>query len=227
MRRTTRFFLLVCCLAFCCDERLCGQGTFQNLDFEEAMVVPISGDGIEPGPAFPGWTVYYGETSATYVLFNTLTGNGISTISLVTTNSPSSAFPLAGLYTAVLQSSTSPNDYDVSLAQTGMIPVGTSSLQFIGLDGPHPFAVKVNGQLLDLIILQDFGTIKEYGADISSFAGYTVELRFTQPHGITQWGNLALDDISFSPIGIPEPSTCALLILGGALFWSATRRRRK
>src|SRR5436190_3459768 len=49
-----------------------GQGTFQNLDFESATIVPILGSdppAVQFGPAFPGWTGYAGS-AASGALYN-------------------------------------------------------------------------------------------------------------------------------------------------------------
>ena len=39
-------------------------------------------------------------------------------------------------------------------------------------------------------------------------------------------GDLFLDNIVFSPEAVPEPGAWALLALGGAAGWCATRRRK-
>jgi hypothetical protein len=75
-------------------------------------------------------------------------------------------------------------------------------------------------------ISSDFGV---YGADVSSLAGLTGELRFTglapRPFGLN---GALLDDINFSPIPVPEPGSLALLALGllGTLWWRRRRSRR-
>ena len=87
--------------------------------------------------------------------------------------------------------------------------------------------VSLGGQPLTAFVQHDFGSIKEYGADISGFAGQTAELRFSQISGPGVYNNIWFDNISFSdqPI-VPEPSTWALFALGGAACWCATRRRK-
>jgi hypothetical protein len=50
-----------------------GQGTFQNLDFESATLVPIPGDGynrVQFAQAFPGWTGSLGGYPVTAALTN-------------------------------------------------------------------------------------------------------------------------------------------------------------
>jgi len=49
------------------------QGTFQNLGFESATLVPISGTSSSPvqfAPAFPGWTGSVGGVQQSAALYN-------------------------------------------------------------------------------------------------------------------------------------------------------------
>jgi len=48
------------------------QGTFQDLNFEEANIVPIFGDpyAVTVANALPGWTVDYGNLQQSDVLYN-------------------------------------------------------------------------------------------------------------------------------------------------------------
>jgi len=52
-------------------------------------------------------------------------------------------------------------------------------------------------------------------ADISAFAGQTVDLEFTTPTSFLFYG---LDSISFSPQIIPEPRAQILFGLGGLML---------
>ena len=202
-----------------------GQGTFQNLNFESAVLVPISGNPttVQFGPAFPGWTGYFGlgVLSPTFPAnYNNINVGSIG-LGLLDQNSPFGG-SISNL-TAVLQSSTLNGSPDLALAQTGMVPGGTLSLRFDATTFNPNFVVSLNGQPLSLSVLQDFGTYKEYGANIASFGGQTAELRFTK---LRASGDLYFDNVSFSPIAVPEPRSWALLGLGSVLFCCAARRRR-
>ena len=86
--------------------------------------------------------------------------------------------------------------------------------------------VSLQGQNLDLVPLQTFPNYTLYAADIASFAGQSATLSFTAP--TPRFGSpsfLTLDDISFLPIAVPEPTTEALLALGGLVLVSRIRRR--
>lgn len=200
---------------------------FINLNFESANIVPIPGDPagrVQFGPAFPGWTAYYNSSplsSTDPVNFNNL-NLGTAAIGLLNSVSPFGGS--ISNHTAVLQGSSIINGTTVTLAQAGLVPAGTLSLRFQGANfGPSLF-VSLNGQPLNLGILQDFGSYREYGADISAFAGQNAELRFVKA---PISGDLYFDNISFSPIAVPEPTTWALLGLGSALLCCGARRRRK
>ncbi len=210
------------------------QGTFQNLNFESATIVPVTigqQTYAQFGPAFPSWIGYYGSSLATVVLYNNR-NLGSSSINIFDGNyvdpiDPSFFHPISN-FTAVLQSGNANFDVDVALAQTGTVPAGTASLRFLAQNPGRTLFVSMGGQLLSLAVLQDFGGYQEFGADISMFAGQTAELRFTQRHGgIGFAGDVMFDNISFSTDPVPEPSTWALFALGSALCWCAARRRRK
>ena len=200
---------------------------FVNLDFESATIVPIPGDSlgrVQFAPTFPGWTGYFnGVNMASSALYNDVF-IGSSGFALVDQNA---TFPSLAIshYTAVLQSGAVGFQPSVALAQTGQIPNGTASLRFLGSTFATGFIVTMNGQAVNPIALQSFGNYTEYGADISQFSGQTAELRFTRP-AVATGSSFAFDNISFSSVGVPEPGVWALLGLGGALLWCATRRRK-
>ena len=77
----------------------------------------------------------------------------------------------------------------------------------------------MDGTVLDVVPLATTPNYTLYGADITAFAGTTVDLRFTALLG----GSLYLDDIRFSSQLVPEPGMLALLSLGGIMFAVAFR----
>src|SRR6059058_1121277 len=57
----------------CCTFAGRAQGTFQNLGFESATLVPIFGNSSSPvqfAPAFPGWTGSIGGVQVSAALYN-------------------------------------------------------------------------------------------------------------------------------------------------------------
>src|SRR5712671_6794392 len=87
------------------------QGTFQNLDFEQATLVPIPGDPyqrVQFAAALPGWTGYVGTNLETAALYNRtfLDSSGISIIDSGWSASPASfgvPGPYEGNFSAILQ----------------------------------------------------------------------------------------------------------------------------
>ena len=65
-----------------------------------------------------------------------------------------------------------------------------------------------------------------YGGNIANFAGTTSELRIMNGENFS-FGELMLDNISFSPTAIPEPSTISLLIFGPAYVLFSRRIRMR
>ncbi len=80
--------------------------------------------------------------------------------------------------------------------------------------------VTFDGNVLSLIQTGTVGSYNTYEADISAYAGQTGQLLFTAvPNQF-----LFLDNLQFSSMAVPEPTTLALTALGGAFL---CLRRRK
>lgn len=142
----------------------------------------------------------------------------------------------------------SPNVYmPYTLTQTGEVPLGSQSLRF--LYHGNDLKVFLGGDERTLYSLPDvisgdpqIPLYHYFAVDVSPYAGRTVELRFDfYSRGYDEdWGeypplypgephpqNHVLDDLSFSPLAVPEPSTWALLGLGSAaLVWGTRKQRR-
>lgn len=112
----------------------CAQGSFQNLFFENATIVP---DGSSPhlinaDAALPGWSVSYGSgPGGVNIIYNDFN----LSYAAVGLHDPSSTIthPLQGNYSVMLQSSQYPFPADsASISQTGLVPLGTKSLVFMG-----------------------------------------------------------------------------------------------
>ncbi len=230
MKKTSNFktvsFFFLACLGIAH-----GQG-FVNLGFESATIVPIAGDPlgrVQFMPAFPGWIGTINGQVQTNALYNNLY---LSTPGFALISSTSSiGSPIDGNFTVVLQAHSIVSSAEVSLFQTGLVPADARSLRFLGTTPAGLFqgqlTVALNGIPTSLSVLEDYGATALYGADISAFAGQTAQLRFTDAVGVQRNSDFFLDRIEFSPVGVPEPSTWALLGLGGALLWSGVRWRKK
>ena len=212
------------------------QGTFQNLDFESASVIPIPGDTfnrIQFNPAFLGWTGSVGGVQQNAVLYNNafLDTSAIGILDQAADNAPNPLVHgriIQGSYTALLMAGIGG---DTTLVQTGLIPVNAQSLRFSAYSyslNPVTFGVTLGGQNLSLMPIQNGPRSIVYGADIQAFAGQTVAMAFTtfaqQPHVSNNY--FFLDSIQFSTEPIPEPGAGMIFLLGlGAMAFSKTCRR--
>lgn len=206
-----------------------GQGAFFNLDFEAAVIPPgqPSNTQLPISSAMPGWEVLVGGDAVTTVLFDAVT-IGSSGASLVTPATAGGA-SIEGTYSAALQAGLGgfpQAPLDVAISQTGLVPDTALSLVFLARPGFGDFAVSLNGQVLPLTMLASYSTHHLYGADITSFSGQSMELRFVafaNPDG--RLNDLFLDDIQFLDVAIPEPSVLGLLLLGSlAVGWRCFQR---
>jgi hypothetical protein len=206
---------------FVADMSKAAASPFSNLGFDEANtnhVFDLNGDNTYYyGPIselLPGWQLSAGTNAFApndLIGFNlSLPGPGYAT--LYSTNGNFSL----GLWPGVDFSTLAPVPY--SLIQIGNVPADASTLRFFSFG--LPLELRVNGTIVPLFYGNVLTTVPPMAigsadvfADVSAFAGQTVELRFTTP---SQSSFLSgLDSISFSPQTIPEPAPCLLLGLGG------------
>ena len=131
--------------------------------------------------------------------------------------------PIDGNYSLLLSVDGFAGGPAISLEQTGMIPSGANSVEFVTLN-PGLFSVSINGSPITVTPLSQSGYIVSYGGNISRFAGTTATLQFT---ALANSYGLELDDISFSSQSVPEPGTLALASLGGLALVSAARKKRR
>jgi hypothetical protein len=204
-----------------CAQGTVGSGTFQDLNFEAATLVPVTPGTLGPlqaGPALPGWTAYIGSSpqSEIYNGGGPIMGDAIV---LIGPQSP----PIDGNYSLLLSVDGFAGGPAISLEQTGMIPSGANSIEFVTLN-PGLFSVSINGSPIALTPLSQSGYIVSYGGNISRFAGTTATLQFT---ALANSYGLELDDISFSSQSVPEPGTLALASLGGLALVPAARKKRR
>jgi hypothetical protein len=208
-----------------------GQGTFQNLNFEQAD--PISaGDGypsyiVTAASALPYWTVSIGGVQQSLVLYNVLSA-GAPAVELIGPGAEFGLAPIDGTYSAVLTGSGVPSA--ASISQTGLIPAGTESLLFeaepLQSGTPGPLEVQVGSQVVPFFAVGTGPNYTLYGANISTWADAPEQLTFSAlEDGLNTW---ELDDISFSTTAVtPEPSIVALTAIGGVLCgarrWFARR----
>jgi len=210
-----------------------GQGTFQNLDFEAAAVSQAQPPGlVSASEALPGWAVYISTNQQTQVGFN-YPAIGSTWVSLLGSNGVPGlpgyrsieggfsvlfqggviAAPGGGLYPA-----------PSSLRQTGLVPVGSQSIQFKAQpDIVGTFKVSLDGVIIPFFAVSSLSGYTAYGGDVSAFGGRTVELEFALSGGPgSEYSIWNFDSIQFSTSVVPEPSVLALTALGAFLI--AVRR---
>jgi hypothetical protein len=181
------------------------QSTFQNLDFESAMIIPIPGDPhmVAISNALPGWSAY-GNYAGDNILYDDLS-LGAPAISI----QDAAGFEpvLEGNYTVYFQGSFPGGQIVPALGQVGTVPSTAHSILYFA---QAPFTVTFGGQPIPTTAVGSGPNFTIFGGDISGFTNQTGELRF-------QGGGL-LDNIVFSSQAIPEASVSALAGLGAVLL---------
>jgi hypothetical protein len=221
-----------------------GQGTFQNLGFEAATLVPVSANMVQFAPAFSGWSGTIEGQHQANALYNDAY-LGTTVIGIIdpgwfgtAASNYLGAGVIEGNYTALLEAGllvTPTGNYpaDATLSQTAVVPATAQSLRFKTYY-PYPvlpgfdLRVTLGGQQLALTPLGSGANYTLCGADIHTLAGRTAELDFTLP-SMGSFGNTYafLDSIQFSDKPIPEPSVLSLSALGALLLGRRLLGRRR
>ncbi len=204
MKNSTIRNLIAAMALGCGAQSSLSQGSFANLDFEQANPSTLN--------YLPGWTSYAG-----LILYNTASLGGAA-ISLH--DMASLGFqPLQGSYSVFLQGSAAGPAVSAAIGQTGQIPASSLSLRF-WVDPRSNLEITFGGQVIPTVKLSSTANYDVLGGDISMFAGQTAELRFTGPANSGGY----FDNIFFSNQPIPEPSALGLFGLGALLFGRRLRR---
>lgn len=218
MMKTLKPFLLLALFQALALANAHGQQSFLNLDFESPKQPLPNGLWINAADAIPGWTPYTYGHADTNVVYDGIS-IGAAMVSFHDNNSLDK--PIQGNYSICLQSDTGGPHGSAAVGQIGTIPSNARSLVFNGLD---TIQVTFAGSLIPCFyVFVEGSKYAVMTGDISMYAGQTGELRFTLPHSdaIPPYAMAWLDDIQFSTESVPEPSTFALLGLGGlALIWN-------
>jgi hypothetical protein len=203
------------------------QGTFENLDFENANATGFTPPTTIPAvDAFPGWDVLIGTTPTSVVAYDALSIGGPA-VAII--DGTTGFVPIQGNYTAYLMaSSIQGHAATVSLRQTGTVPAGN---EWIELDANQvyssSFSVTLNGTAVSMTPLHTYPSYTLYGGNVSAWAGQTATLAITENEPSNPQLSpslLQLDNIFFSPVEVtPEPSPLVLTGIGGILF-AACRR---
>jgi hypothetical protein len=200
------------------------QGSFQNLDFESGTLVPIPGDSFNRvyfDQAFPGWRGYVGTNQETAAFHN---GMFLCCSSIAISGGEATPnLAIEGTFSVALHAATGYESQpaDTSIVQTGLVPAEAQSLLFRAQG--FGAAATLAGQSLSLVPLAVGANYTLFGADVSSWAGQTAELRLTAIAPDARGNLVIFDSIEFSTTPIPEPSTLALFVVAGALGWLCCR----
>ncbi len=166
------------------------QGTFENLNFEEANIVPIAGQpyAIAVANALPEWSVYYGAAQQTQIYYNAPSLGDVQ-VTLLADGYPGVDSPIiAGSFSVFLQGGLLNGSLaNATISQTGVIPAGTQSLLFdVGNLGENLLPeVYIGNSLLSLFPMSTGQGVSTsytvYGANISAWSGETEQLTFSTP----------------------------------------------
>ena len=223
--------------------RLASAQGFVNLNFEQASIQPAPygyapSDAYNPisaASALSGWTVSEDDTVCTAVWGSPVALDETS-VALVSAGYN----PIQGSYSVQLSAyADAPSGYfrSSSISQTGLIPFGTQSIQFLivgpsqaGSVPPNPI-VTLNGTPVGLSEISQSGGVITMAGNISAFAGTTADLTFLceATTGGTFPANenyFNMDNIQFSPSAAPEPGVLSLSVLAGGLLFGLCRWKK-
>lgn len=200
--------------------------SFTNLNFEQAKIVPDPSSSYYPNAvyassAIPGWTpvgflgsdINYNDTSL-----------GAPDVELYGKNDMYGPNSLDGNYSIGIYGGGGYSGFPTgaSISQTAVVPADALSIRFIaqGELAPQgslyggPLLVSLQGQNIPITVLSTSSAFMTFGGDVSAFAGQLSQLTIDAPLGVNNYWEI--DDITFSPLPIPEPSTLSFSI-GGIL----------
>ena len=196
---------------------------FIDLDFEQCGNVDPSVMFMSWSVAAPGWQ--NAAAASPFVLHNQLDPDITSFYYLSDASSPDGWRPLAGNNSLAFAnghySSVDPQSpfLQTWIAQQGTIPSNSLSFQMLATGN---FSVSVNGTLIPMTNLGS----NEYGGDISAYAGQFVALKIQNESTLVH-DPVIVDNLGFFPTQVPEPSSVAIISIGGVALYAGARRRRR
>jgi PEP-CTERM motif len=233
MKTNPKFIAYFCCFFGAFVHSGTSQ-TFQDLDFEDAVIVPDPSSIFYPNAvyasdALPGWTVTGGFMAGVQgdIGYNEVSlGAPYVGVSGINGSPPA----LDGAYSLNLYGGSVDVPTGVSISQTGLVPADAESISFIAV-GPPPFAggslmVSLGGQNISFSVLSSGAKYDLYGGNIpSELDGQSEQLTISAPEGNNNYWEI--DDIQFSALPVPEPNSLGLFALGGLLMACRQWRRNR
>lgn len=196
---------------------------FVNLNFDEGSQINVVIHG-DIATFLPGWSLRYDDEIQSTIGVNigpTVSRFGVA---LLAGRRNSFGIPVEGLYSLGLGNGAEENGTQLiwSLSQSGDVPPDAKSIRF-GTSF-NPLSIQIDGEELSTVFLESKLGFEIFGADISRFAGKTVNLEFhTRPLGFNE--AYVVDTISFSPVAVPESRSFILFL--AAIGVALTTRMRK
>jgi hypothetical protein len=200
---------------------LCASGQqFVNANFESASTQPSSVGYplLEWGTAAPGWSHSSGMDTS-YVYYGHPHAGASQYYLLMDSTSPIYApgTQLAGNYSLAFMSGRA-NAFDFNspwvnayISQTRTVPTTSLSLRMLAVG---PFEVRIGEVVVPMYSLGG----NSYGGDISGFAGLLAEVKIINTAPPFGGAPTVVDNVFFSPVAIPEPSSFALGLTAAALL---------
>lgn len=227
MKLPRKTFVILSLALLASGAEIYAQGTFQNLGFEQAAIIPGQApEVVSATAAVPGWSVYIGTNQMSQLGYN-LVDTGSTWVSLIGDTGSGTIFNShEGDFSLLLQGGLSSSS--ASISQTGLVPASAESIQFEAqAHGSGPLDVFLGGQEIPIFPIGTGPNYTLYGGSIAAFAGQEETLEFSAPNagalGANDWN---IDSIVFSPSPIPEPATWALDVCGVAILCVARQLRK-